>query len=874
MESVEKNNSNRSAPRASRAARACMRCHARKVRCDVVPGSGDRCSYCDLIDVACELVPERRRWVMPICPYQNTSNEKADNWEPGKRQYRKRQKLNAPEAGHERDRATQAQSHSAVHRLQDSEPPVGVLDLNPGSQPSLNIDVNGVDNHNLNATQQTHNGPPHQLFHLADPPTAHSVCSGGKSSTGCATATVSGFDNQDVWSSPLVAVGYASRQHVVDSETSEKPQPSVPRGDSATVTEVPPSRCFVYSGDTLHHSFLPHMTGHRHFNRRSRRRGSEIQDSTGVAFTHEVFPFTPCPSARWELKTLQPATCGDTVFAHISPVDVFYLTRLKNVLSFPDTPIAGDFLSAFGTHVLPTFPAIDRYELGKMYEQLCDRQITSPMLLHAIFFAASQYVPKESLAMAGFDSVRQSQEYFYDRATALYALNCEYHQLKIIQTLLFISSWWSDFSEEKGAKYWISCCANLALTMGLHKAVPAAARLGPRERSLWRRIFWTVYSRDCNISAAMGRPITINSRDIDVEELTEADFYERQDPSPGISVSSGIRDDQALDLTKHSDTHVFYAIKTARQAALLDRTIAIGLDHALGDEAAIKALRACQSEINALRTELSNYLSQHFGTGAHHADGPDRAEQRWIMFLQLSTERTLSIACRYLRKHFAKRQACEPDVSQSLCEVKAETTRAAARTLGIYEELLELDCLRYSPTYVNTPIFGAMVTYAELIKEAREEGRVDRIATNKYDLGIMILEEMEQHLSPASSWACSLFKILAQKDFFPLRKLPRASRWQSPDPGTGSPHPHTNGHTMRLDHVEESGATTATANIGSPLGPGFTLNDAYLSDFASMPDFSSFFNCSVTNNLDALFPNDLFDRQVYEIAQHQTPLEK
>lgn len=65
----------------------------------------------------------------------------------------------------------------------------------------------------------------------------------------------------------------------------------------------------------------------------------------------------------------------------------------------------------------------------------------------------------------------------------------------------------------------------------------------------------------------MGRPITINLNEIDVEELCDADFYERQDDHP-LSISHRSRGDMLLDFRKHSDSHVFYAVKTARQATL------------------------------------------------------------------------------------------------------------------------------------------------------------------------------------------------------------------------------------------------------------------------------------------------------------------
>ncbi|KIX96494.1 uncharacterized protein Z520_07760 [Fonsecaea multimorphosa CBS 102226] len=560
-----------------------------------------------------------------------------------------------------------------------------------------------------------------------------------------------------------------------------------------------------------------------------------------MTLSRDPFPVTARPSPWWEVKILKPTTSGDTVFGHLSLVDVFFLTRLKNILYFPETSVAYDFFLAFRDHVLPTCPVIDRCEMTKVYDSFCSGHVTSPLLINSIFFSSSQYVSQESLTKAGFDSPHEAKEYFYERTTMLYALNCEHDQLKIIQALLFISTWWSDFSEEKGTKYWISCAANLALSMGLHKAVPVAARLSQQERSIWRRVFWTVYSRDCNVSIAMGRPLAIHSKEIDVEELSDADFYEGQDEichdRPSASHGKG-----RLDFTIYSNVHVFYAVKTARQSALLTQATSISLEMALGSEEAVKALVTCKNDTTALRAELSDYLLRRFDAETND-EILTRTEKLWIIFLQLSTERTLSVACLFLRRHIER---CESwHGSLSLSDVKAEMVRAAARTLNIYEELLELGCLRYSPNFVNTPIFGAMVTYTELIKEAQEEGRVNRIATNKYQLGIMILEELEQ-LWPASAWACSLFKILADKDFLRLRKLPHASRWQTPDP-TG-----------------EVLETTI-----SPDGPS---GGESASGFNTLQDLSPFFNnINTPSALDAMFSNDLFDPQMWYAAAQASP---
>ncbi|OAL38362.1 hypothetical protein AYO20_02421 [Fonsecaea nubica] len=707
----------------------------------------------------------------------------------------------------------------------------------------------GVRNHGLQGAAYIQGEAQRELV---DFPTVDSSSSGVKSSAGGGASNV--FES-NVWSGPLEAVRHTSEGHSALSWGSTRPEHSAQPTTTSTV-KARPRRYFVYSGDTLSYSFLPHMAGHRRF-KRSSRLVPETGQSTSMSLSNEPFPVATCPSHRWEPKILQPTTSGDTVFGHLNSVDTFYLTRLKNILYFPETSVARIFFLAFREHVLPTCPVTDRYELNEIYENFVNGHITCPMLLHSIFFSSSQYVSQDALTSAGFDSLHEAKAYFYERATLLYALNCEYDQLRIIQALLFVSMWWSDFSEEKGTKYWISCASNLALAIGLHKAVPAAARLSQQERSMWRRTFWTVYSRDCNASVAMGRPLTINSKEIDVEELSDADFYERREASP-LGRYPGSETETLVDFTEYSGTQVFFAVKTARQAALLDRTITVDLDYTLGSEDAIRELYECQREITILRTELSSYIASQSDGGVK--DGtPVPTEMRWIMFLQLSTERTLSVVCRYLRRHIEKSQAWDASCSHKVSEIRAEMVRAAARTLNLYEELLNSDCLRYSPNFLkfrNTPIFGAMVTYAEIIKEAREKGRVDRIATNKYQLGTMILEEMESFW-PASAWACSLFKILAEKDFLPLRILPHASRWQSPEPGS-----------------EEVGTETGTGfnQDGGGGGGPQAERSAERSSFGYDPlqDANFFLNFNANSTLEAMFSDDLFDPQTW-YASMQAP---
>lgn len=107
------------------------------------------------------------------------------------------------------------------------------------------------------------------------------------------------------------------------------------------------------------------------------------------------------------------------------------------------------------------------------------------------------------------------------------------------------------------------------------------SQLSRPDKRLWKRIWWTLFTRDRSVAVALGRPVHINTDDSDVEMVSEEDFiedetgdYEKYPPDPvhvqfflqyvrlceimGLvlsqqySVASKARRQNAIDLT-HSD---------------------------------------------------------------------------------------------------------------------------------------------------------------------------------------------------------------------------------------------------------------------------------------------------------------------------------
>src|SRR3954465_8385504 len=63
---------------------------------------------------------------------------------------------------------------------------------------------------------------------------------------------------------------------------------------------------------------------------------------------------------------------------------------------------------------------------------------------------------------------------------------------------------------------------------GMHRSVEMS-QLSKPDKRLWKRIWWTLFTRDRSVAVALGRPVHINTDDSDVEMVCEEDFIEDSD---------------------------------------------------------------------------------------------------------------------------------------------------------------------------------------------------------------------------------------------------------------------------------------------------------------------------------------------------------
>lgn len=264
---------------------------------------------------------------------------------------------------------------------------------------------------------------------------------------------------------------------------------SVPSLSSASAAPGRPRKRLKFGDEQLAHSMLAHMHGHAELV------VTNDEHDLRVDRRQLVNPVAPRAARPYGTAPWIHADCQEhlDLLAHIPSEDRYYLYTMKKVFYFPPRSVAQALLETFFDTVYWILPIVDKCETGVMLEMLYTGRPTSPLLFHAIMFSACQHAEESLLRRAGFQTVTEAKDYFFRRAQLLYSFNTEPEQVVVIQSLMLMSYWWMDYTEEKDIRYWLVCAANLALTTGMHRSIPRSMNMAPNRRALWRRIFWTLF---------------------------------------------------------------------------------------------------------------------------------------------------------------------------------------------------------------------------------------------------------------------------------------------------------------------------------------------------------------------------------------------
>ncbi|RDA86390.1 hypothetical protein CP533_0300 [Ophiocordyceps camponoti-saundersi (nom. inval.)] len=225
--------------------------------------------------------------------------------------------------------------------------------------------------------------------------------------------------------------------------------------------------------------------------------------------------------------------------ARLTELDVVEIDILhqRGAFLLPPRSLCDELVDAYFKWVHPIVPVIDRMRFLKQYRD--PQNPPSLLLLQAVLLAGSRVCTNAQLMDAN-GSTSPAALTFYKRAKALYDANYEDDRVTIVQSLLLLGWYWEGPEDvTKNVFYWSRVATIVAQGSGMHRSVEQS-QLSKSDKRLWKRIWWTLFTRDRSVAVALGRPVHINLDDSDVEMLTEDDFVEDDPDSVSESQSDAV----------------------------------------------------------------------------------------------------------------------------------------------------------------------------------------------------------------------------------------------------------------------------------------------------------------------------------------------
>ncbi|KAL4815669.1 fungal-specific transcription factor domain-containing protein [Aspergillus spinulosporus] len=485
------------------------------------------------------------------------------------------------------------------------------------------------------------------------------------------------------------------------------------------------SPCSVAPGDSLDASNNTRSPATQpHSQSQSDSQLGHLEDSAGLTYTLEM-DYTPNSGSTEKLKVHYPipAAVGDRLAFNQGPT-VKEPIYCSDPFFMPPRHVADGLIHAFFEHVHPAYPVYDR----KGFMQLYLQGKTSPLVLQTIFFLGFTVGPDSLIRESGYSNRTTARKTHYLRAKALYDADHEGDPLKVVASLLLFGFWWLGPEDQKDTCYWVGCATNVAQALGMHRSSqPGMSR---EVRSLRKRIWWAIYTRDRHTAAAFGQPCRIRDEDCDVEPLTEDDFQFDSDY------------DQTL-ISPQRDFQVSYVIEMSKLAMILG-------DILVGEFSPRRPARE-KYDTGTLANRLAEWES-------HLPDQLRRPPPHG------SSEAMFWARMLYMSYHNYHVLLFRPKSIENLSPTEAERD-ACARTAAdsitrIAEDLLATETIWPGQIHLVPALFGALSVHTIVI--CRKDTVRQKLAENKSRQCLLALSELSKSW-PVRIWFARAFANLMRR---------------------------------------------------------------------------------------------------------------
>lgn len=216
--------------------------------------------------------------------------------------------------------------------------------------------------------------------------------------------------------------------------------------------------------------------------------------------------------------------------AHMTSADITYL-EAKGAFEIAQDELLSSLVSAFLEKFCPLYSMVNRAKFVQLYEQ----QKLPWILMHAVCFIGATYCDQGVIHRSAMKTRGHARRYFYDKAKILFDLGYETDKIILLQTVLLLTFWGPQMKSYWNPCSWIGFGVTLADSLGIYRS-NSSAHLPPPDRSLLRRLWWTLAVRDAYCAALLGRPFRINMARCDTESLSMDDF-KQEDGDDNVAMS-------------------------------------------------------------------------------------------------------------------------------------------------------------------------------------------------------------------------------------------------------------------------------------------------------------------------------------------------
>lgn len=198
--------------------------------------------------------------------------------------------------------------------------------------------------------------------------------------------------------------------------------------------------------------------------------------------------------------------------------------QTQGAFSVPSPKLICALLTRYVECVYPQLPLLDIHNVLQAVATNGGSGKISLLLFQAILLAASAFVDVQSLSDAGYDTRMTFRKQQAERVRLLYDFDCETNRLVLIQSLILMTSWQDKGDEVKHLRHWISIAYNIAVLLGLNKEPSSGLKISQKQKSLRKRIWWSLYMRDRTLALGLRQWPIISDEASEISEPMIGDF--------------------------------------------------------------------------------------------------------------------------------------------------------------------------------------------------------------------------------------------------------------------------------------------------------------------------------------------------------------